>query len=138
MKRYHADNGIPTLNTALSEYMNVNELKKLARLTDSRVPTRKAELIEHIVRHLEGDRLRTVWQCMDELQRAAVAEVVHSGGTTFHSDRFRAKYRRDPAWGSSNAYRRDKRGQENYLPIDFQRDDFDLSSFSPSQFFTEM
>jgi len=108
MKRYHTDEGIPTLTKALFEYMNADEIKKLARLIGSRVPTRKAELVEHIVRHLEGDRLRTVWQGMDELQRAAVAEVVHSEGTMFHSDRFRAKYGRLPAWGSIDAYRRDE------------------------------
>jgi hypothetical protein len=89
--------------------MNADELKKLARLTGSRVPTRKAELVKHIIQHLEGDRLKIVWQCLDELQRAAVAEVVHSSDTTFHSDRFRAKYGRDPAWGSINAYRRDEK-----------------------------
>lgn len=109
MKRYYAEGGIPTLTTALFEHMNADELKKLARLTGSRAPTRKAELVEHIVQHLEGDRLRTLWQCMDELQRSAAAEVVHSGGTTFLSDRFRAKYGRDPAWGSVNAYRRDEK-----------------------------
>lgn len=109
MKRYRADDGIPTLSTALFEYMKADELKKLARLIGSRAPTRKAELVEHIVRHLEGDRIRTVWQSLDELQRAAVAEVVHSGGTTFRSDRFRAKYSRDPTWGSINAYRPDEK-----------------------------
>ena len=79
MKRYQATSGIPTLTTALSEYMNVDELKKLARLTSSRVPTRKAELVEHIVRHLEGHRLRKVWQDMDELQRAIRTCVEQTG-----------------------------------------------------------
>jgi len=45
---------------------------------------------------------------LDDLQRAAVAEVVHAAGGTFHAARFRAKYGRDPAWGSLNAYKRDK------------------------------
>ncbi|MDA2923978.1 helicase-associated domain-containing protein [Acidobacteria bacterium AH-259-L09] len=109
MKRHHVDNWIPTLATALSEYRNVDELKKLVLLTGSRAPTRKAELVELIVGHLEGDRLRTVWQSLDQLQRAAVAEVVHSGGTTFSADCFRSKYGRDPAWGSINGYRRNEK-----------------------------
>ncbi len=109
MKRYRAVNGIHTLHQALFEHMSADELKKLARLTGSRIPTRKADLVEHIIKHLEGDRLKTVWQSMDELQRATVAEVVHSSGTTFHSDRFRAKYGRDPDWGSIDVYRRNEK-----------------------------
>jgi len=35
MKRYYMDGGIPTLAVALSEYMNVDEIKKLATLTGS-------------------------------------------------------------------------------------------------------
>lgn len=78
MKRYNVDGGIPTLKLALSEFMNSDDLKKLAALTKEKLPTRKADLAAVIMRHLDGERLRTVWQCLDELQRAAVAEVVHS------------------------------------------------------------
>jgi hypothetical protein len=83
MKRYHNDDGIPTLAVALSEHMNADELKVLASLTKTSLPTRKAELVDHILKYLEGDRLRSVWQCLDDLQKAAVAEVVHSHGTAF-------------------------------------------------------
>ena len=55
-----------------------------------------------IVQHLAGDRLRTVWESLDELQRAAVAETVHSGSAQFEAARFRAKYGRDPNWGSKS------------------------------------
>jgi hypothetical protein len=53
-----------------------------------------------IVRHLAGERLRTVWQGLDELQQAAVAEVVHADSLRFDAARFRAKYGKDPNWGS--------------------------------------
>jgi hypothetical protein len=109
MKRYDLDGGIPTLEAALSEHMNADEIRKLATLTREKLPTRKADLAAVITRHLEGDGLRTIWQCLDELQRAAVAEVVHSGSSRFVADRFRAKYGRDPFWGSLNRYRRDER-----------------------------
>ena len=75
MKRDHSNGGIPTLEAALSEYMNSDDLKKLAALTKGKLPTRKADLAAVIVRHLDGERLRMVWQGLDELQRAAVAEV---------------------------------------------------------------
>ena len=99
MTHHHSEDAIPTLSAALSEYMN-DELKKLARLIGTRVPSRKAEIVDHIVAYLEGEKLRHVWQGLDELQRAAVAEVVHSGDTVFDAQRFEAKYGRAPAWGS--------------------------------------
>ncbi|OFW65656.1 MAG: hypothetical protein A2Y74_04050 [Actinobacteria bacterium RBG_13_63_9] len=108
MKRYQVDGGIPTLAAALSEHMLSEDLKRLAALTKEKLPTRKADLAAVIMRHLDGERLRTVWQCLDELQRAAVAEVVHSSATQFLADRFRAKYGRDPNWGTTdkNGYQR--------------------------------
>jgi len=102
MKRYLADGGIPTLEVALTECMSSEDLRKLAALTNEKLPTRKGELAFLIMRHLGGERLRTVWESLDELQRAAVAEVVHSSSTRFPADRFRAKYGRDPNWGTSD------------------------------------
>ncbi|MGH7427218.1 MAG: hypothetical protein ACREJ4_02455, partial [Candidatus Methylomirabilaceae bacterium] len=91
----------------LTEYMNAGEIKKLAALTGLPIPTRKADLVDLIVRYLDDDGLRAVWQALDELQRAAVAEVVHGSRAYFAADRFRAKYDCDPAWGSLDEYRRD-------------------------------
>jgi len=109
MKRYDVDGGVPTLEAALSERMNADALKKLAALTHEKLPTRKADLAAVIIRHLGGERLRTIWQCLDDLQRAAVAEVVHSDSSRFVADRFRAKYGRDPFWGSLDRYRQNER-----------------------------
>ena len=97
MKRYHIDGGIPTLAAALSEHMNAGELRKLASLTSGPVPTRKAELAHIVAKHLAGAGLRTAWQSLDELQKAAVAEVVHSPDTQFPADRSQAKYGRVPS-----------------------------------------
>jgi hypothetical protein len=109
MTRYDIDSGIPTLAVALAEHMNADELKVLAMLTNTRAPTRKAELVEHILAFLEGDRLRTVWRCLDDLQQAAVAEVVHAPSTAFAAERFRAKYGRLPDFGSVSRWSRDQR-----------------------------
>ena len=48
-------------------------------------------------------------QGLDDLQQAAVAEVVHSNSTLFLADRFAAKYGRSPNWGTADkyGYRRD-------------------------------
>jgi len=104
VKRYPLGSEIPTLELALSEHMSSDDLKQLAALTNEKVPTRKADLAAVILRHLDGERLHRVWQRLDELQRAAVAEVVHSTSTQFFADRFRAKYGRDPAWGTTDDY----------------------------------
>ncbi len=108
MTRHEIDSGILTLAAALSEHLNVDELKGLATLTHTRAPTRKAALVEHICQYLEGDRLRSVWQGLDDLQKAAVAEVVHSPGTTFSAARFRAKYGRLPDFGTVSRWPRDQ------------------------------
>ncbi|MGH9328693.1 MAG: hypothetical protein ACRD2B_18650 [Terriglobia bacterium] len=104
MKRYDLNGGIPTLRLALNEYMTGEELKRLAALTATKLPTRKAELADLVARHLAGERLHAVWQRLDELQQAAVAEVVHSESTTFPTTRFQAKYGKAPDWGTSDTY----------------------------------
>jgi hypothetical protein len=96
MRRYDADGRIPTLDVAVSEVMNAEDLKKLGALTEDKLPTRKADLAQVIICYLEGERIRSVWQSLDEIQRAAVAEVVHSRSPQFPADRFRAKYGEDP------------------------------------------
>jgi len=104
VRGYDAYERIPTLDVAVSEFMNAEDLKRLGALTGERLPTRKGDLAEVIIRHLEGERIRSVWQCLDEIQRAAVAEVVHSSSTQFFSDSFRAKYGQVPNWVSADKY----------------------------------
>ena len=104
MRRHPSDGRIPTLDVALVEHMNAEDLKKLAKHTRQKIPTRKADIAAVIKEHLAGDRLKSVWQGLDELQRAAVAEVVHSSSTHFLADRFAAKYGRSPNWGTADTY----------------------------------
>src|ERR1700721_4154059 len=91
--------GLPTLELGLDS-TRADDLRKLAALTGQKVPTRKDQLIAIIIRHLAGERLRTVWEGLDDLQRAAVAETVHSPSSQFEDSRFRAKYGQVPNWGS--------------------------------------
>jgi len=108
--KYQIDSeGIPTLDAALTDYMKTEDVRKLAALTGEKLPNGKRDLAAVVIRHLAGERLRTVWQCLDELQQAAVAEVVHSESTQFPAGRFRAKYGRDPNWGTDSQYERDRR-----------------------------
>ena len=104
MKRDYSEGRIPTLEVALNEHMNADDLKRLAKHTNQKIPTRKADIAAVIKRHLDGEGLKAVWHGLDDLQRAAVAEVVHSSSTRFLADRFAAKYGRSPNWGTADKY----------------------------------
>lgn len=49
---------------------------------------------------MEGDHLRALWSRLDEMQKAAVTETVHSTTGRFLPNRFRAKYGQSPDWGT--------------------------------------
>ena len=93
VSRSGAGGGIPSLSVALSDTLTAEELKEARQADGAPGPLfRKAELVEHVLEHLAGDRLRTVWLGLDELQKAAVAEVVHSRRSSFTARRFLARY----------------------------------------------
>jgi hypothetical protein len=95
---YHFDEEeIPTLELALRSKTS-KDLRKLAAVTGKKVPSRKDDIAALIVQHLAGERLAKVWESLDELQRAAVAEAVHSPSSRFDTALFRAKYGQDPDW----------------------------------------
>lgn len=92
MRLYNRYEVIATLDEALMESMNAEYLKMLAKNISKKLPTRKAEIADVIKNHLAGDGLESIWEELDELQRAAIAEVVHSDSTFFRVERFIAKY----------------------------------------------
>lgn len=84
------------LSDVLMELLSSEELRALARLTGSRVPTRKAEMAEHINRYLADDGLASALESLTELEQAAVAEVAHSTADVLDPERFVAKYGQQP------------------------------------------
>jgi hypothetical protein len=85
--------------------LTVDDLKRhLALLPTAEKPARKPELVAEIARHLEGDSLRGLWERLDETQRAAVSEVVHSPDGLFRAERFQARYGRQPDWGTRDRW----------------------------------
>jgi hypothetical protein len=96
--------GFRTLTEAL-QALTVDALKKLLKLlpTGER-PTRKQDLVEIVRRHLAGEHLQTFWNQLDETQQAAVAEAVHVMGGRFLAGKFRAKYGKDPNWGTKGRW----------------------------------
>ena len=53
---------------------------------------------------MEDDHPRRLWEKLDKLQQAAVAETVHAPDAYFHADRFIAKYGQSPDWGATDRY----------------------------------
>ncbi len=91
--------------TDFLELYTVPELKKLAGLIASHLPTRKADVIKVIKAYLlNPSDLRQLWLQLDSTQQAAVAEVVHAASNIFDADQFRAKYGQNPHWGNLSGY----------------------------------
>jgi len=74
------------------ERMSVNGLRPLARAFADRVPTRKGELVVFVASRTLGENLRRHWEALGEMERLAVAEVVHSGRDRLDVVRFVARY----------------------------------------------
>jgi hypothetical protein len=86
------------------------KLKRLAALVCATVPKRKPRLVALLADQLEGERSGALWERLGELDRAAVAEVVHGPERRFDAERFRAKYDGDPDWGTRDDWGRHKAG----------------------------
>lgn len=55
-------------------------------------PTRKAEMVNVLVRRLTVRTLKDLWAQLDEKQQLAVAETLYGGDRRFDASRFRVKY----------------------------------------------
>ena len=79
----------------------VDDLRGLASLaTGERPRGRKAELVALVARQLAGDGPCRLYERLGEIEQAAVAEAAHAVDGRFDAARFRAKYGRNPEWGS--------------------------------------
>lgn len=84
-------------------FRTVDDLKKMLQLLPIQAkPTRKAELVEAIAGYLLGRGLKKLWQELDQLQQAAVAEAVYLTGGRHQAEQFQAKYGALPQWHDHN------------------------------------
>src|SRR5215475_14267504 len=91
--------GIATVREAL-ELRTVDDLKQLLSfLPVKERPTRKGDLINLIERQLAGERLRELWERLEDIQQKAVTETIYSDSPVFNATRFRAKYGAAPVSG---------------------------------------
>jgi len=128
--------GPPETVRMMYEARTVDELKQIAKYlvnasrdssamrrvvqTSSKayhLPTRKAELIEWIERAARDEAfLKSYYEHMGSLERAAIQEVVHSGDGALDSFRFKAKYGALPRITTPWSYRREP---EEFPPLAF-------------------
>jgi len=107
MPRKQAVDVVPSLLQAL-ERLTVEDLKKLCEMLQSgHKLNRKAELVNDIARQFQ-DNLEKIWQQLDQIQKAAVAEVVHSDDNNYRNESFVAKYGQQPNWGTGDRYSRQR------------------------------
>ena len=104
-RTHHANLAPSTLREAL-EARTVDELKRYLKvLSDGQTkPGRKAELVADVRRYCKGSALRRLWEQLDEMDQAAIAEAAHHPDGKYDADQFDAKYSGEPgsfARGSS-------------------------------------
>ncbi|ETW94880.1 MAG: hypothetical protein ETSY1_32950 [Candidatus Entotheonella factor] len=81
--------------------LTVDDLKaRVSLLKTSEEPKRKADFIAVIEKHLEGDRLKALWERLDDLQQKAVSEAIYASDGVFDRARFQAKYGELPDFGT--------------------------------------
>jgi hypothetical protein len=104
MPYYKQPDRIATVQEALTQH-NVDDLKKLAAFVPGdKIPTRKNDLVEYILPHLQGASLKNLWAQCDQVQQAAIAETVHSATDKYQKIKFTNKYGGSPKWGASSGY----------------------------------
>ena len=97
---------VATVAEALAR-LSMDQLRALVRLLPkARRPSRKAEVIAEIERHLAGDLLRALWGRLGETEQSAVREALHGTTAEFDPRQFRAKYGHLP--GGAGIRRHDK------------------------------
>jgi hypothetical protein len=114
--RLREELGFQTLREAI-ETLRVDELKYRAGLFDEPSETRKPELVDHLIRQLEGDGLQRLWKQLDDRSQKAVAEAMYDGSEPLNAALFRAKYGSDPPNWHSPSDSRYHRSKEPPRPI---------------------
>lgn len=97
---------LSTIQTGLS-FRTVEDIKKLLDLLPIQgKSTRKADLIYAIEGYLLGPGVKALWNDLDKLQQAAVAEAIYYTEGRFEAEQFRAKYGDLPTWENRGSFMR--------------------------------
>ena len=116
---------LSTAKEGLAEY-RVHGLKRLAKEVLEGPPARKEDLVRALAARLTGPSLKVVFDRLSDLEKTAVAEVVHGSGRRFDRESFLAKYgecpdlklEQHPGYG-----RKEKSPRQSLLPLFFYSSD---------------
>jgi hypothetical protein len=98
----------PSLTECLERY-DKDELKALVSLVSSTQPDERDVLCRLLYNILtDKAEVKRLWNGLDDMQKAAVAETLHSPALSFEESRFLARYGTNPDWGKTEPGRRIK------------------------------
>ena len=90
-----------TLEQALLESYKADTLKALAKLVCHKIPTRKADIVSALCGTMLSGNLKSRFESLDDMGRAAVREAVFSPEGILDLVRFEAKYQQATPLGKA-------------------------------------
>ena len=96
---WRRDDNSPVSTREAFDKFAIRQLKPLASLLASNVPTRKGELVNLVVRFMaDPAKVRALYDKLEPLAQRAVQEATHDPQGMLHRDKFIARYDRLPAF----------------------------------------
>ncbi len=105
MRKYDFRPTFDSLEQALIESYQSKPLKALAKLVCSKVPGRKADMARAIRKTMMGPELKSHFERLNDIEKAAVREAVFAQEGTLNTVKFKAKYGRAAPVGRRSGWR---------------------------------
>ncbi len=105
MPAYSENPSYETLEDALFESYRADALKALAKLVCQAVPTRKVDIVKAICNTMLSTELKSLFERLDDLDKAAVREAVFASRGKLNQTKFKAKYGQTAPLGRSQGWR---------------------------------
>ncbi len=110
------------MSSELLTLLTVNELKQRIPLLDTTErPSRKADLVKLILKHMLSSRIEVYWQHLEPLEQHAIAEAMYSWNGQFIAQQFYKKYSAVPEIFIRDRHNQTTNSQKNasVLPLFF-------------------
>lgn len=104
MSSHNSSNYYETVEDALMQGYTAPVVKDICKLFTPKPPNRKTDMVAFICDSIKGDGLHDIWTRMDELDRSAVSEIVHSPFHQLDKAKFMAKFGGLPNIGCLSEY----------------------------------
>jgi hypothetical protein len=104
MSAYPGTPTYKTLDEALTNSYRVNTLRTLAKMVCNEIPARKADIVSAICKAMLGPNLKSHFERLGKIDRAAVQEAVFSYEGRLDETQFMAKYEQAPPDNRSHSW----------------------------------